>query len=110
VRLRTGRHLNRTIYVQLGDEPSDDDELLGLFLDPQRAAVMVAIANGDQPPLSTPGGPDGEPAGPAGHEHYWMPEALCVPPERDRARVMFRCGFCPLLAYGQAAPDEIREP
>ena len=29
---RTGRKLGRTIYVQLGDQPSDDDELVAIAL------------------------------------------------------------------------------
>lgn len=51
MKLRTGRKLDLTIYIQLGDEPSDDDELLGLFLDPARADLFVKIANGESPPL-----------------------------------------------------------
>jgi hypothetical protein len=51
VKLRTGRHQDRTLYIQLGDEPSADDELLGLFIDPARAAVLVEIANGERPPF-----------------------------------------------------------
>ncbi len=51
MKLRTGRKLDLTIYVQMGDEPSDDDELLGLFLDPMRAKLFVDIVNGDSPPL-----------------------------------------------------------
>ena len=51
MRLRTGRKLDVTLYIQLGDEPSDDDELLGMFLDPARAELFVKIANGEVPPL-----------------------------------------------------------
>jgi hypothetical protein len=50
VKLRTGTE-GRTLYIQLGDEPSADDELLGLCIDPARAAVLVEIANGDRPPF-----------------------------------------------------------
>jgi hypothetical protein len=28
---RVGRHLGRTIYAQVGEEPSDADELLGMM-------------------------------------------------------------------------------
>jgi hypothetical protein len=54
VRLRAGRKLSRTIYLQLGDEPSDDDELLGLFLDPARADLVVKTVNGPSPPSRSP--------------------------------------------------------
>jgi hypothetical protein len=52
MKLRTGRHLDRTIYIQNGDEPSDNDELLGLIIDPARAKLLIDIANGDVPPFS----------------------------------------------------------
>lgn len=51
MKLRTGRKLGQTIYIQMGDEPSDDDELLGLIIDPARATVLVQIANGEIPPF-----------------------------------------------------------
>jgi len=54
VKLRTGRKLDCTIYIQMGDEPSDADELLGLFLDPARAELFVRIVNGESPPLVEP--------------------------------------------------------
>lgn len=52
MKLRTGRKLDLTLYIQMGDEPSDDDELLGLFLDPARASLFVEIVNGERPPLN----------------------------------------------------------
>jgi hypothetical protein len=107
VKLRAGRHLGpgpgpSTIYMQLGDEPGDDDEWLGVIFDPARADTLLAIANGENPPLSTPGGPQE-------HKHHWKSDALCVPPQPGCATVLFRCGGCPMLAYGHATPDEIHD-
>lgn len=52
MRLRTGRKLGGyTLYIQMGDEPSDDDELLGMMLDPARGELLVKIVNGESPPL-----------------------------------------------------------
>ena len=56
MKLRTGRKLARTIYIQFGDEPSGDDELLGMAIDPARGALLVQIANGERPSLGTPDG------------------------------------------------------
>ena len=108
MKLRTGRHLDgkatpaATIYVQLGAEPSDDDEWLGVIFSQSRAELVIAIVNGDWPPLSTDGGP-------SEHEHDWKSDALCVPPQPGRATVLFRCGGCLALAYGHATPDEIHD-
>ena len=48
----------------------------------------------------------------AEHEHYWVPDALCMPIQPGRATVLFRCRVpgCPLLAYGHTVPAEIQEP
>ena len=48
----------------------------------------------------------------AEHEHYWMPDALCIPVLPNHATVLFRCRVtgCGLLAYGHTAPAEIQEP
>lgn len=51
MRLRPGRHQARNLYVQLGDEPSDDDEYIGVIFDPARAEALIAIIN-DGPPLA----------------------------------------------------------
>ena len=40
------------LYIQLGDEPSDDDEHLGEIYDPTRARFIVDILNGDAPPFT----------------------------------------------------------
>lgn len=39
---RTGRKVGRTIYAQLGTEPSDDDPLIGVMDTPELAAAVVA--------------------------------------------------------------------
>lgn len=44
--LRVGRKVGRTLYIQSGDEPSDDDELVGLMDTPELAAIVVAAVNG----------------------------------------------------------------
>lgn len=38
---RVGRKLFRTVYAQIGDEPSDDDIFLGIF---DSAEVALAVA------------------------------------------------------------------
>lgn len=43
--LRTGRKNGHTIYHQIGAEPTDEDEFLGAFGDPDLAAVVVARYN-----------------------------------------------------------------
>jgi len=59
---RTGRKVGRTIYSQVGDEPSDDDELIGVFDTPELAQRAVTAVNnpprqgkcGDEPPRLWP--------------------------------------------------------
>lgn len=46
IRLRVGRKVGRTIYQQVGDEPSDRDLLIGLVDTPEWAALIVAAVNG----------------------------------------------------------------
>lgn len=46
-RYRVGRKLKRTVYRQLGDEPSDDDSFLGIFDDPAVAEYVVKLLNID---------------------------------------------------------------
>lgn len=36
---------NDNLYIQLGDEPSDEDEHLGVIYDPTRAMYLVQILN-----------------------------------------------------------------
>lgn len=45
--LRQGRKIGRTIYVQRGYEPSDDDALVGMVDSAAVARVIVAAVNGD---------------------------------------------------------------
>lgn len=45
LRWRQGRKLGRTLYAMLGDEPSDNDVLLGMVDDPLLAQYIVAIHN-----------------------------------------------------------------
>lgn len=42
---RTGRKVYRTIYVQLGDEPSNEDPLIGLMDTPKLAQEAVEAHN-----------------------------------------------------------------
>lgn len=42
---RVGRSLGRTIYAQVGDEPSKDDILLGMMDDMSVAALIVEHHN-----------------------------------------------------------------
>ena len=42
---RTGRKVGRTIYAQLGPEPSDDDVLIGMMDTPELAAEACAAHN-----------------------------------------------------------------
>lgn len=41
---RVGRHLGRTIYAQLGAEPSDDDVLIGM-MDSRELAEAACLAH-----------------------------------------------------------------
>lgn len=47
VRLRVGRKVGRTLYIQSGEEPSDDDQLIGMVDTPELAALIVAAVNGE---------------------------------------------------------------
>lgn len=42
---RTGRKVGRTVYAQLGPEPSDDDPLIGCMDTPEIAADAVDAHN-----------------------------------------------------------------
>lgn len=55
MKIRIGRHQDRNLYVQLGDEPGDEDEYLGVIFDPRRAAILVEILNGNRPPFDREG-------------------------------------------------------
>ena len=42
---RTGRKVGRTVYAQVGREPSDDDALIGMFDTAELAAECVKTHN-----------------------------------------------------------------
>lgn len=42
---RNGRHVGRTLYVQVGEEPSDADQLIGVMDTPELAAYVVYCVN-----------------------------------------------------------------
>jgi hypothetical protein len=42
---RTGRKVGNTIYAMVGEEPSDDDELIGVMFKPELAIAAVAAHN-----------------------------------------------------------------
>ena len=52
MKIRQGRKQDCNLYIQLGDEPSDEDEYLGVIIDPTRAMFLVQILNGDSPPFN----------------------------------------------------------
>jgi hypothetical protein len=45
MKLRVGRHNDRIVYIQIGEDPTDDDEMLAVFFEPIRAATTVTIMN-----------------------------------------------------------------
>ena len=45
MKIRQGRHNDQILYIQSGDEPSDDDEMLAVFMDPKRAEATMHIMN-----------------------------------------------------------------
>jgi hypothetical protein len=51
MKIRQGRKQDRNLYLQVGDEPADEDEYIGVIFDPRRAAMIVAILNGKRPPV-----------------------------------------------------------
>lgn len=87
MKIRTGRHQDRNLYIQLGDEPGDEDEYLGVIFDPARAAILAEILNGDRPPFDRE-----EPAAPEkpkvlGHPDDAAEEWLAGEFEEDRSTV-----------------------
>lgn len=42
---RTGRKVGRTVYAQIGSEPSDNDVLIGVFDTPGLAAAAIDAHN-----------------------------------------------------------------
>lgn len=47
---RTGRKVGRTIYLQVRDQPSDSDRLIGVMDSPQLAAEAVDAVNARRQP------------------------------------------------------------
>lgn len=45
MKLRQGRRNPLTLYVQLGDEPSDTDPCLGMVLNQHVAAILCRLVN-----------------------------------------------------------------
>lgn len=45
MRLRTGGPNGVCLYIQLGDEPSEDDEYIAYFFDPKRAERVAEIVS-----------------------------------------------------------------
>jgi hypothetical protein len=52
IRWRVGRSLGRTVYSQIGDEPSKSDPLLGLMETRELADYVVALHNSATQPLT----------------------------------------------------------
>lgn len=44
-RWRVGRHLGRTVYLQIGDQPSDQDLLLGMMDTAEVAHTVIEAVN-----------------------------------------------------------------
>jgi hypothetical protein len=47
---RQGRKIGHTIYLMVGDEPSDGDLFIGSCVDVQEAAKLIIRANRPDPP------------------------------------------------------------
>lgn len=45
MRYRVGRKLRRTLYRQVGPEPADSDQYLGIFDDPALAVLVARLLN-----------------------------------------------------------------
>lgn len=45
VKLRTGRHLGRTLYLQVSDHPTDSDRFLGILDSPEIATLIMVEIN-----------------------------------------------------------------
>jgi hypothetical protein len=45
MKLRTGRHNDRIVYIQIGDEPDDNDPMLATFFDAGNARAVVDCVN-----------------------------------------------------------------
>lgn len=57
-RLRQGRknaETARNLYLQHGDQASEDDTYIGVIFDPALARALIEIVNGDRPTLGDGG-------------------------------------------------------
>lgn len=45
MKLRPGRHNPRTLYLQVGDEPSNDDLCVGMMIDDDTAPLVADALN-----------------------------------------------------------------
>jgi hypothetical protein len=60
MKLRIGRKNIRTLYVQLGDEPSDQDLPIGFAVDWHTAQALCTVANAPMlAPYTSPGDAQG---------------------------------------------------
>jgi hypothetical protein len=48
MKVRTGRRNLHTLYLQLGDQPSDDDRCIGFMIRPEAAILLVGAVNQDE--------------------------------------------------------------
>lgn len=48
MKIRTGRRNGRTLYLQLTDEPRDDDPCIGFAVDPEVAAEIGLLSTGSK--------------------------------------------------------------
>jgi hypothetical protein len=51
MRIRTGRKNLRNLYLQLGDEPSNDDPCLGLMISKEVAVILSGVVRGEDAAL-----------------------------------------------------------
>lgn len=77
---RTGRKLGRTVYVQVGPEPSDDDLLIGMMDTPEiatEAAGAHNVAGGWPIPAPSPPHLRNRPSAPPYRARPWLPPPAC---------------------------------
>lgn len=49
MKIRTGRKNPHTLYLQLGDTPSDDDLRIGFMIDPEEASLLAEASTSMSP-------------------------------------------------------------
>lgn len=50
MKVRQGRHNDRCLYIQSGDQPDDSDEYLAAVIDPGEAKFVCDVVNGGRQP------------------------------------------------------------